>query len=115
MAATSTQTTFVDGALTSANEGSEIGEGDGVGELVGDAVGVGDGDAVGVGVGDVAAFGCVVHAARTRTSRSNARIRLASHDLGSSAPIGYPVPGVLIVVQCVPPSNVRWIDPRTVA
>jgi len=25
------------------------------------------------------------------------------------------VPGVLIVLQCLPPSTVRWIAPRTVA
>jgi hypothetical protein len=51
-----------------------IGEGDAVGELVGVRVGVAVTEAVGVGVGDVATFRSVVHAVRTRTRRSSARI-----------------------------------------
>jgi hypothetical protein len=58
-----------------------IGEGDGVGELVGVGLGLGVADDVGEGVGDAAAFGWVVHAVRNRTRMSNARMRLASHDL----------------------------------
>jgi hypothetical protein len=86
-----------DGALNWAVVGSGMGAGDGVGEVVGVRVGV----AVGEDVGEAAAFGWVVHAVTRRTRESTARKPQ--------------VPGVLIVVQCAPPSVVRWMDPRTVA
>ncbi len=63
-----------DGALSCANEGSAIGEGDAVGELIGVWVGVAVGDAVGEAAGEAAAFGFVVHAVSTRTTTSSARI-----------------------------------------
>jgi hypothetical protein len=72
--ATSAHTTVADGALSSANEGSAIGDGDEVGEIVGVCVGDAVADAVGEGVGDVATFRWVVHAVRTRTRRRSARI-----------------------------------------
>src|SRR6266550_7692274 len=82
--ATSAHTTVPDGALSCAMLGRVIGDGDG------DAVGVGDGAAVvavavGEGVGEAPAFGWVVHAVRTRTRRSSARMRPASHVLGTEA------------------------------
>ncbi len=51
-----------------------MGDGDEVGEVVGVWVGEAVRDAVRAGVCDVAAFGWVVHAVRTRTTRSSARM-----------------------------------------
>jgi hypothetical protein len=69
-----------DGALSCANDGSAIGEGDAVGELVGVCVGVAVADAL----GDVATFRSVVHAVRTRTRRSSARIHASLSGLAVS-------------------------------
>jgi hypothetical protein len=58
-----------EGALSPANDGRVIGEGDSVAADALVAVGVGVDDAVGEGVGDVAT-GWFEHAARRRTTRS---------------------------------------------
>jgi uncharacterized damage-inducible protein DinB len=62
-----------------------MGAGDGVREPVGVWVGVASVErAVGEGIGDVAAFGWVVHAVRTRTRKSNARMASSVSQHGGS-------------------------------
>src|SRR5438093_4414020 len=77
---TNAQTTPPDDALSWAVVGSDIGAGDGVGELV--AVRVGVGEDVGVTVGEDTAFGWFEHATSRTATRTNPRTHQESHDLG---------------------------------
>ena len=70
---TRAHTTVPDGALSCANDGSGIGVGDAVDELVGFGVGLGA-DERGDGLGDVAAPGWFEHAVRKKTRTKSFRI-----------------------------------------